>query len=133
MHSLIARNGRSLHKLGQNLVRHLAAANRAHAFSRVAAASEGHGGNGGSVVAAALTRREASTVAAAMGGATSPSAASLAAKPAHLRQLSKEQLKAAAAPLGTIRVVAGPGSGKVREPACWVTWVSLLRALLVLL
>ncbi|KAL4857524.1 ATP-dependent DNA helicase PcrA [Chlorella vulgaris] len=114
MHSMIARNGRSLHKLGQNLVRHLAAVNRAHAFSRVAAASEGHGGDGGSVAAAALTRREASTVAAAVGSATSPSAASLAAKPAHLRQLSEEQLKAAAAPLGTIRVVAGPGSGKTR-------------------
>lgn len=32
----------------------------------------------------------------------------------HLRQLSEEQLAAVTAPLGTIRVVAGPGSGKVR-------------------
>ncbi len=32
----------------------------------------------------------------------------------HLRQLSEEQLLAVTAPLGTVRVVAGPGSGKVR-------------------
>lgn len=32
----------------------------------------------------------------------------------HLAQLSEEQLEAVMAPLGTVRVVAGPGSGKVR-------------------
>ncbi len=32
----------------------------------------------------------------------------------HLRQLSEEQLAAVTAPLGTVRIVAGPGSGKVR-------------------
>ncbi|KAL4451267.1 hypothetical protein ABPG77_009339 [Micractinium sp. CCAP 211/92] len=32
----------------------------------------------------------------------------------HLRQLSEEQLLAVTAPLGTVRVVAGPGSGKTR-------------------
>lgn len=37
---------------------------------------------------------------------------------AHLRQLSEEQLAAVTAPLGTQRVVAGPGSGKVRALAC---------------
>ncbi|PRW20204.1 ATP-dependent DNA helicase isoform B [Chlorella sorokiniana] len=33
---------------------------------------------------------------------------------AHLQQLSEEQLAAVTAPLGTVRVVAGPGSGKTR-------------------
>ena len=40
--------------------------------------------------------------------------------PAHLRQLSEEQLAAVTAPLGTLRVVAGPGSGKVRCPSAWL-------------
>ncbi|KAL4420828.1 hypothetical protein ABPG75_010484 [Micractinium tetrahymenae] len=35
-------------------------------------------------------------------------------EPPHLRQLSEEQLAAVTAPLGTVRVVAGPGSGKTR-------------------
>ena len=33
----------------------------------------------------------------------------------HLQGLSEEQLAAVTAPLGTVRVVAGPGSGKVRR------------------
>lgn len=73
--------------------------------------------------------------AAAAGGAAAASPAAVAGHPAHssaphqqqavqqaelahLRQLSEEQLAAVTAPLGTLRVVAGPGSGKVRSLAC---------------
>ena len=53
----------------------------------------------------------------------------------YLQQLSHEQLDAVTAPLGTVRVVAGPGSGKVRQPAgrlhCRCQAVLLLLLLLL--
>lgn len=52
--------------------------------------------------------------AAASGGAGGTAAAAAQAALPHLQQLSEEQLAAVTAPLGTIRVVAGPGSGKAR-------------------
>jgi superfamily I DNA and RNA helicase len=73
----------------------------------------GHGKEGVAAAAAADWQRQ-------QAAATPPasSAAAAAATPSallpHLRQLSEEQLAAVTAPLGTVRVVAGPGSGKTR-------------------
>ena len=63
--------------------------------------------------AAAGQLRPHSPVAAAAAGRQAPPASAPGGLPSHLAQLNEEQLAAVTAPLGTIRVVAGPGSGKV--------------------
>ena len=108
------------------------------AWRSVAAAAAAPGERRGAAGAAAWQRRQQAPPAGSGGGSSSrhflgPSQAfsSTSAQPgeqhhhqqqqpSHLRQLSEEQLAAVTAPLGTLRVVAGPGSGKVRCLPAWL-------------
>lgn len=93
------------------------------AWASAAAAATGPGeqqqGGGRRRAAAGLPAASTTAVAAAPARAVSSAAGTSAPAPVqqsldHLRQLSEEQLAAVTAPLGTVRVIAGPGSGKVR-------------------
>lgn len=115
MHSFIRQGGRSLCQATRHLWCPSAAPAQQHSTllrRGIATTSVGHGKEGVAAAAAADWQRQ-------QAAATPPasSAAAAAATPSallpHLRQLSEEQLAAVTAPLGTVRVVAGPGSGKV--------------------
>lgn len=116
MHTFIRQGFRSLRLAARHLERPCAAPShpqRSLWRREVAAAAAGHGDKGpGAAKAAGWHRQQAAaTPPAASAGEGAGELAS--ALDAHLRQLSKEQLAAVTAPLGTVRVVAGPGSGKV--------------------